>query len=42
MVDNLSTMGLIRGRTERHPGAWVPETLDDAAELYDKNAKRVL
>lgn len=42
MVDNLSTMGLIRGRTERHPGTWVPETLDDAAELYDKNAKRVL
>lgn len=42
MVDNLATMGLIRGRTERHPGTWVPETLDDAAELYDRNAKRVM
>jgi hypothetical protein len=42
MVDNLATMGLIRGRTERHPGQWVPETLDDAAELFDKNGTKVL
>lgn len=42
MVDNLATMGFIRGRTERHPGNWVPETLDAAVELYDRNAKKVL
>lgn len=42
MVDNLATMGYIVGRTERHPGRWVPATLDDAAELYDRNARKVL
>jgi hypothetical protein len=42
MVDNLTTMGLITGRTERHPGQWVPATLDDAVTLYERNAKKVL
>jgi len=42
MVDNLATMGYITGRTERHPGNWVPDTLDKAAEIYDRNAKKVL
>jgi hypothetical protein len=42
MVDNLATMGLITGRTERHPGRWVPATLDDAVTLYERNSKKVL
>jgi hypothetical protein len=42
MVDNLVQMGYITGRTERHPGRWVPATLDDAAVIYDRNAKKVL
>lgn len=42
MVDNLATMGYITGRTERHPGNWVPSSLDQAAEIYDRNAKKVL
>jgi hypothetical protein len=42
MVDNLATMGLITGRTERHPGQWVPATLDDAVSLYERNSKKVL
>jgi hypothetical protein len=42
MVDNLVQMGYITGRTERHPGRWVPATLDDAAAIYDRNAKKVL
>jgi hypothetical protein len=42
MVDNLATMGYITGRTERHPGNWVPDTLDTAAEIYDRNAKKVM
>jgi hypothetical protein len=42
MADNLATMGLIAGRTERHPGRWVPQNLDDAVEVFVRNGKKVL
>jgi hypothetical protein len=42
MVDNLATMGLITGRTERHPGRWVPQTLEDAVTIFERNGKKVL
>lgn len=42
MADNLATMGLITGRTERHPGNWVPATLEDAAAKFVANSKKVL
>lgn len=42
MVENCATMGLITGRTERHPGRWVPESLDDAAMIFERNAKKVI
>ena len=42
MVDNLASMGLIAGRTERHPGRWVPQTLEDAVGIFERNGKKVL
>ena len=42
MVDNLAAMGLITGRTERHPGNWVPQTLEDAATRFVNNKKKVM
>lgn len=42
MADNLAAMGLITGRTERHPGNWAPTTLEDAADRFIANAKKVL
>lgn len=42
MADNLATMGLITGRTERHPGSWAPATLEDAASKFVANSKKVL
>ena len=42
MADNLATMGLITGRTERHPGRWTAQSLDDAVEVFVRNGKKVL
>lgn len=42
MVDNCATMGLITGRTERHPGNWKPATLEEAAEIFSRNGKKVM
>jgi hypothetical protein len=42
MVENCAAMGLIAGRSERHPGRWVPASLEDAALLFERNAKKVI
>lgn len=38
----LQLLGLVRGRSERNAGEWVPATLDDAFDIAGRNLHRAL